>query len=110
MKKKRFSLLTKIILLTGILTILTVGTSLTVNLLISRNATRDSYRKSCEDVTDSIESAFFPTAKLTEAKSVANMLVNEYENNYGPLTCDAMNKNPNDWDWNDSPWPWEVTK
>ena len=80
MKKKRFSLLTKIILLTGILTILTVGTSLTVNLLISRNATRDSYRKSCEDVTDSIESAFFPTAKLTEAKSVANMLVNEYEN------------------------------
>ena len=80
MKKKRFSLLTKIILLTGILTILTVGTSLTVNLLISRNATRESYRKSCEDVTDSIESAFFPTAKLTEAKSVANMLVNEYEN------------------------------
>ncbi len=80
MKKKRFSLLTKIILLTGLLTILTVGTSLTVNLLISRNATRESYRKSCEDVTDSIESAFFPTAKLTEAKSVANMLVNEYEN------------------------------
>ena len=80
MKKKRFSLLTKIILLTGILTILTVGTSLTVNLLISRNATRESYRKSCEDVTDSIESAFFPTAKLAEAKSVANMLVNEYEN------------------------------
>ena len=37
-------------------------------------------------------------------------LINEYENNYGPLTCDAINKNPNDWDWNDSPWPWEVTK
>lgn len=37
-------------------------------------------------------------------------LVSEYENNFGPLTCDAANRNPNDWDWNDSPWSWEVNK
>lgn len=79
MKKKKFSLLTKIILLTGILTILTVGTSLTVNLLISRNSTRDSYRKSCEDVTDNIESVFFSEDKKTDAISVSNMLINCYE-------------------------------
>ena len=80
MKKKRFGLLTKIILLTGLLTILTVSTSLTVNLLISRNATRKSYRKSCEDVTDSIELVFFPTSKTTDAVSVCNMVIDCYEN------------------------------
>ena len=79
MKKKKFSLLTKIILLTGILTILTVGTSLTVTLLISRNSTRESYRKSCEDVTDNIASVFFSADKKTDAISVSNMLIDCYE-------------------------------
>ncbi len=79
MKKARFSLLTKIILLTGVLTLLTVSTSLTVNLLISRNNTRESYRKSCEDVTDNIESVFFPQSDIEEAAAVVNMLVDTYE-------------------------------
>ena len=79
MGKKRFGLLTKIILFTGVLTILTVSTSLTVNLLISRNATRQSYRRSCESVTDNIESVFFADAKITDATSVANMLIQQYE-------------------------------
>ena len=37
-------------------------------------------------------------------------LVDEYENNFGPLTCDTLNKNQNNWNWNNSPWPWEVNK
>ena len=93
MKKKRFSLLTKIILLTGILTILTVSTSLTVNLLVSRNATRESYRKSCEDVTDNIESVFFSENNKTDAISVSNMLINQYEavrDTYDQMTSEQI--------------------
>ncbi len=37
-------------------------------------------------------------------------LVNEYESNYGPLTCDTLNRDINNWSWNNSPWPWEVAK
>lgn len=37
-------------------------------------------------------------------------LVDEYEKNYGPLTMDSMNMGNNKWNWNNSPWPWEVMK
>ena len=93
MKKKRFGLLTKIILLTGVLTILTVSTSLTVNLLISRNTTRKSYRKSCEDVTDNIELVFFSEDRMTDATSVSNMLIDSYEtirDKYDQMTDDEI--------------------
>ena len=93
MKKKRFGLLTKIILLTGVLTILTVSTSLTVNLLISRNNTRKSYRKSCEDVTDNIELVFFPENKIIDATSVSNMLIDSYEtirDKYDQMSIDEI--------------------
>ena len=95
MKKKRFGLLTKIILLTGVLTILTVSTSLTVNLLISRNTTRKSYRKSCEDVTDNIELVFYPETQKAEAQSVANMLIESYEtvrDKYDQMTDAEINE------------------
>lgn len=37
-------------------------------------------------------------------------LVDEYEKNYGPLTMDSINMGNNKWNWNNSPWPWEVMK
>ena len=37
-------------------------------------------------------------------------LVDEYEKNYGPLTMDGMNMGDNKWNWNNSPWPWEVVR
>ena len=37
-------------------------------------------------------------------------LVDEYEKNYGPLTLEGLNIGDNDWNWNNSPWPWEGTK
>ena len=37
-------------------------------------------------------------------------LVSEYETNFGPLTLDGNNLATNDWNWRESPWPWEGTK
>lgn len=37
-------------------------------------------------------------------------LVNLYEKKYGPLTLDTINMDNNNWQWKNSPWPWEVTK
>ena len=37
-------------------------------------------------------------------------LCEEYEKNYGPLTMDGLNMGTNDWNWDNSPWPWEVMK
>ena len=37
-------------------------------------------------------------------------LVNEYEMNFGPLTLDGVNIGVNNFNWNNSPWPWEGTK
>ena len=34
--------------------------------------------------------------------------VNEYENKYGSLNLDKVNTNGQTWEWNKSPWPWEV--
>lgn len=34
--------------------------------------------------------------------------VNEYENKYGPLHLEKVNTNSPTWEWNKSPWPWEV--
>ena len=58
MKIKRFALLAKIVLLTGLLTIFTVTSSLSINLLISYTNTKKSYTESCENLTDNIESVF----------------------------------------------------
>ena len=33
-------------------------------------------------------------------------LIREYEEVFGPLTS-CGNKNPDKWDWIESPWPWE---
>ena len=37
-------------------------------------------------------------------------LVDQYERSYGPLTMDGLNMGDNDWNWFNSPWPWEGTK
>lgn len=34
--------------------------------------------------------------------------VNEYENKYGPLHLENVNTSSASWEWNKSPWPWEV--
>ena len=34
--------------------------------------------------------------------------INEYENKYGSLNLDKVNINGQTWEWNKSPWPWEV--
>ena len=34
-------------------------------------------------------------------------ILNEYENNYGPLTYDGVNTNRDGWSWVCGPWPWE---
>ena len=99
MKKKRFGLLAKIMLLTGVLTVLTVSTSLTVNLLISRHNTREAYKESCENVTDSIESVFFDTEDLVSAKTVLNKVISHYDeikNEYDQMDEIAMNKYTSD--------------
>ena len=77
MKKKRFSLLAKIILLTGLLTILTVATSLTVSLLVSYNSTKKTYIESCETMTENIE-AIFAANEGKDMGDVLNLLVDEY--------------------------------
>ena len=80
MKKKRFGLLTKIILLTGLLTILTVSTSLAVNLLISYNERRNSYISSCTTVTDNLESVFVSSdTSKDKTIEILDMVVESYE-------------------------------
>lgn len=37
-------------------------------------------------------------------------LVDDYEKNFGPLTLDMINMDNNNWQWKNSPWPWEGTK
>lgn len=37
-------------------------------------------------------------------------LCDEYEQNYGPLTLEGLNVATNNWNWDNSPWPWEGTK
>lgn len=34
-------------------------------------------------------------------------LIEEYENQYGPLLLDSNSLNSYPWAWNDKPWPWE---
>ena len=34
--------------------------------------------------------------------------VDEYESKYGPLHLEKVNTNSAAWEWNKSPWPWEV--
>ena len=78
MKKVRFGLLAKIMLFTGILTVLTVSTSLTVNLLISRRNSRETYKNLCQEVTDNIESVFFSNQDSNTALDISNKLVEGY--------------------------------
>lgn len=37
-------------------------------------------------------------------------LCDEYEMQYGPLTMEGLNMGDNSWNWDNSPWPWEVVK
>ena len=68
MNKKRFGLLTKIILLTGLLTILTVSASLIVGTLALQRNAQDIYIKSCQGETDYVESIFFPRSQDDNTK------------------------------------------
>ena len=84
MKRLRFGLLTKIILLTGLLTILTVSTSLVVGTLALQKNAQQIYMTSCQGETDYIESVYFPydqddPEKLdTTANQVLTMLLGKY--------------------------------
>ncbi len=40
-----------------------------------------------------------------DTKEKSECARNEYEKKYGPLT--AMSNTGNEWNWIDSPWPWE---
>ena len=68
MNKKRFGLLTKIILLTGLLTILTVSASLIVGTLALQRNAQDIYIRSCQGETDYVESIFFPRSQDDNTK------------------------------------------
>ena len=37
-------------------------------------------------------------------------LCDEYEMQYGPLTMEGLNMGKNSWNWDNSPWPWEVVR
>jgi hypothetical protein len=100
MKKPKVGLLTKIILLTGLLTILTVSTSLAVNLLISYNDKRNSYVASCTTVTDSLESVFIANSD-SKAKTVdiLDIVIDSYDtvkNDYDTLTPEQVSEYQND--------------
>ena len=46
-------------------------------------------------------------ALFNQYLNIEKQMCNKYENMYGPLTIDNLNQN-NTWNWNNSPWPWEV--
>ena len=79
MKKKRFGLLAKIILFTGLLTILTVSSSLVVGTLVLNKNSQDIFVKNCEDISDYIESVFFPDENNDTSVAILNLLVEDYE-------------------------------
>ncbi len=37
-------------------------------------------------------------------------LCDDYERQFGPLTMEGLNMGTNSWNWDNSPWPWEVSK
>ncbi len=98
MKKLRFGLLTKIILLTGVLTLLTVSSSLTVNALISYNDKRNSYTDACGIMTDNLEGVFAKEEENTDEtvkfSSILNMVIDKYvpiRNEYDSMTETQVN-------------------
>ena len=46
-------------------------------------------------------------ALFNQYLNIEKQMCNKYENMYGPLTINYLNQN-NTWNWNNSPWPWEV--
>ena len=97
MKKKRFGLLAKIVLLTGVLTLLTVSSSLTVNLLISYSDKKKAYTDACEIVTDNLEGVFAKEesdeTSTIKFRSVLNMVINHYlmvRDSYDSLTKEDL--------------------
>ena len=99
MKKPKVGLLTKIILLTGLLTILTVSTSLAVNLLISYNDKRNSYVASCTTVTDSLESVFIANSdNKDKTVDILDIVIDSYDtvkNDYDTLTPEQVSEYQN---------------
>lgn len=37
-------------------------------------------------------------------------LCDDYEKQFGPLTMEGLNMGTNSWNWDNSPWPWEVSR
>ena len=94
MKKFRLGLLGKIVLLTGGLTILTIASSLTVNLLIVHKNTKDAYVdscvKSCDTLMRSITTISDPNNGI---KSMMQLLIEDYENvadNYDQMSKEEI--------------------
>ena len=48
--------------------------------------------------------------KIAKAARQRAHYLDEYEMQYGPLTMDGLNIGDNNWNWDNSPWPWEVMK
>ena len=97
MKKLRFGLLTKIIALTGVLTLLTVSSSLTVNALISYNDKRNSYIDACGIMTDNLEGVFANEEENDDESlkfsSILNMVIDKYlpiRNDYDELSDEEV--------------------
>ena len=44
---------------------------------------------------------------LKKYLAIENQIKNKYESMYGPLTISDINPNSKDWNWINSPWPWE---
>ena len=40
--------------------------------------------------------------------TIEKQMCEKYENMYGPLTVDSPNIGNGTWNWNNTPWPWEV--
>ena len=45
-----------------------------------------------------------------EFLNILNQLQDKYESKYGPIELSSNCVSNNTWEWNNSPWPWEVIK
>ena len=88
MAKKRFGLLGKIILLTGLLTVTTVSASLAISSGISYSNTKKTFVTDCAQATENIESIFSNNKEQTVD------LVNIVHSHYVNVRKDFENLNP----------------
>lgn len=97
MAKKRFGLLGKIILLTGLLTIVTVSASLAISSGISYSNTKKTFVTDCSQATENIESIFSNNKEQTV--DLVNIVHSHYVNvrkDFENLNSDQLEKYQDD--------------